>query len=453
MTGNRVELDKRAQEILNQNYDAIYRRTDRLFVVLMLFQSVFAVLAALVVSPFTWIGDTNSVHVTVYASIVMGAMISGFPAYLVYTQSGSVFTRHTIAVGQMLTSVLLIHVTGGRIETHFHVFGSLAFLAFYRDWKVMVTATLVISVDHFVRGTYYPQSVFGVLMASPYRWVEHAAWVVFEDIFLFIAIRQSVEEMKNSAQKTRNLESMVHELEKAGHHKNLFIASMSHELRTPLHAIIGYSEILQEEAMEQNLQDKAEDLSRIYRSGNHLLGLVNALLDVSKIDKGLIDLDLRTCCVRKLAEEVLEYTTESIEKNGNRLEVCFEEGIGDMVTDCQKLQQCLIHLLDNAGKFCKGGVVKLEVKSHVEPQFLKFAVSDTGIGMSSQQIERAFQKFVQGDNSLSRQFEGAGVGLYITSEFCRALGGNIEIQSELGCWTRFTIIIPREIQESDIFSD
>ena len=102
------------------------------------------------------------------------------------------FTRHTIAVAQMLTSALLIHLSGGRIETHFHIFGSLAFLAFYRDWRVLMIATVVVAADHFLRGTFWPQSVFGVLTRSPWRWFVHAGWVVFEDFFLLVSIRQSL---------------------------------------------------------------------------------------------------------------------------------------------------------------------------------------------------------------------------------------------------------------------
>src|SRR5258706_13125007 len=114
-----------------------------------------------------------------------------FPLALAWSQLGRAMTYHVIAIGQMLTSALLIHLTGGRIETHFHVFGSLAFLAFYRDWKVLLTATVVVAADHWARGGFWPQSVFGVLSTSGWRWLEHAGWVLFEDLFLIISLRQS----------------------------------------------------------------------------------------------------------------------------------------------------------------------------------------------------------------------------------------------------------------------
>ena len=186
----------------------IYVRTDRLFARLMIFQWLAGIVAALWISPRTWIGATSYVHWHVWAAIVLGGAITGLPVFLVWKHPGQVLTRHAIAVGQMIFSGLLIHLTGGRIETHFHIFGSLAFLAFYRDWRVLITATVVTALDHFFRGTLWPQSVFGVLAAGPWRWVEHAGWVVFEDIFLIISIRQSLEEMRGLAERQASLEAV-----------------------------------------------------------------------------------------------------------------------------------------------------------------------------------------------------------------------------------------------------
>jgi len=146
--------------------------------------------------------------VHVWAAIFLGGAISGFPIFLACKRPGHAFTRHTIAVAQMLTSALLIHLTGGRIETHFHVFGSLAFLAFYRDWRVLVSATVVVALDHLLRGIFLPQSVFGVLAPSSWRWLEHAGWVAFEDIFLVISIQQSRRDMRQVAERQARLEGV-----------------------------------------------------------------------------------------------------------------------------------------------------------------------------------------------------------------------------------------------------
>ena len=198
----------RAASLFQEAEQKIYVRTDRLFARLMVFQWLAGVVAAVWISPQTWIGGTSYVHWHVWAAIFLGGAITALPIFLVWKHPGQVLTRHTIAVGQMIFSGLLIHLTGGRIETHFHIFGSLAFLAFYRDWRVLITATVVTALDHFFRGTFWPQSVFGVLAASPWRWVEHAGWVIFEDIFLIISIRQSLDEMCGLAQRQASLEGV-----------------------------------------------------------------------------------------------------------------------------------------------------------------------------------------------------------------------------------------------------
>src|SRR5207248_1320205 len=142
-----------------------------------------------------WDGVDSRIHVHLWAAVFLGGLITSLPVLLGFTQQGKVSTRHAIAVGQMLMSALLIHLTGGRIETHFHVFGSLAILAFYRDWKVLISASAVVYLDHVLRGIFWPQSVYGVLSAPIWRSLEHAGWVVFEVSFLIISIRKSLSEM------------------------------------------------------------------------------------------------------------------------------------------------------------------------------------------------------------------------------------------------------------------
>ena len=197
----------RAEELFQQHQQEIYRNTDRLFARLMLFQWVAAVVLALLLSPRTWAGQTSAVHVHVWAAIFLGGAITLFPVWMTRAFPGSVATRHVVGVSQMLMSGLLITLTGGRIETHFHVFGSLVFLSFYRDWRVLVPATIVVALDHFIRGVYWPYSVYGVLTASPLRSLEHAGWVLFEDFFLILTCRRSVSEMRAIAKRTAALEA------------------------------------------------------------------------------------------------------------------------------------------------------------------------------------------------------------------------------------------------------
>ena len=209
MTVNRNKLSPatldRAGALFVENQQTIYRNTDHLFAVLMIVQWLAGIVAALWISPRTWIGTTSRTHVHVWAAIFLGAAITFLPVVLALKKPGDRLTRYSIGIGQILMSALLIYLTGGRIETHFHVFGSLAFLAFYRDWRVLVPATVVVAADHFLRGMFWPESVYGVLVASQWRWLEHAGWVLFEDAVLFVAIKRSVSEMWDSAVRTAKL--------------------------------------------------------------------------------------------------------------------------------------------------------------------------------------------------------------------------------------------------------
>jgi PAS domain S-box-containing protein len=212
-SGDSETFKRQAAAIFNEHQQVIYKRTDRMFAALMAIQWLAGVAAAYWISPATWVGTTSQTHLHVWAALFLGGAISSLPIVLALVRPGCLSTRYTVAVAQMLMGALLIHLTGGRIETHFHVFGSLAFLSFYRDWRVLVPATLVVAADHFLRGVLWPQSVYGVLMASQWRWLEHAGWVLFEDTFLLIAIKHSVNEMWNIAERTAEIRSLNEGLE------------------------------------------------------------------------------------------------------------------------------------------------------------------------------------------------------------------------------------------------
>ncbi|MDB5296013.1 MAG: hybrid sensor histidine kinase/response regulator [Phycisphaerales bacterium] len=191
-----------AGALFHEHRQRVYRETDRLFAKLMMFQWLAGIAAACFVSPWTWVGDARSVHPHVWVAVVLGGLTNLFPATLALLWPGRPSTRYAISAGQVLTSGLLIHLTGGRLETHFHVFGSLAFLSFYRDWRVLIPATVVTAADHYLRGALFPQSVYGVLAASQWRWLEHAGWVVFEDVILVAACVRSRREMRDIAERT-----------------------------------------------------------------------------------------------------------------------------------------------------------------------------------------------------------------------------------------------------------
>jgi hypothetical protein len=198
----------RAQERFLESRQALFAATDKLFAFLMVGQWVFALILALTVSPWAWAGKVKTVHPHVWAALVLGAVLSSMPIALAWLRPGWVVTRHVIAGAQMLWSALLIHLSGGRIETHFHVFGSLGILAGYRDWPVLVTATVVVAADHLVRGLVWPESVYGIVNPEWWRFLEHAFWVVFAVSFLVMLCLRSLKEMRLIAERGAELEAL-----------------------------------------------------------------------------------------------------------------------------------------------------------------------------------------------------------------------------------------------------
>src|ERR1700722_3317483 len=198
MSSNDI-LELRKKEYFVSQQERIYRDTDFLFAPLLILQWFAAIGTALWISPWAWRGTTSEIHPHVWAAIFLGGVICSFPLFLISRSPGQPLTRHSIAIAQLFTSGLFIHLAGGRIEAHFHIFGSLAFLAFYRDWRVLVTGSVVVVADHLLRGVFWPESLFGVDTPDLTRTFEHTGWILFEDLFLFLSIHQSLLEMQKVA--------------------------------------------------------------------------------------------------------------------------------------------------------------------------------------------------------------------------------------------------------------
>jgi len=243
----------------------------------------------------------------------------------------------------------------------------------------------------------------------------------------------------NVNRTSEQLGDLYRQLEMASEHKSAFLASMSHELRTPLNAIIGYSEMLYEAAQDEGQEEFLPDLAKIRDAGRHLLGLINDILDLSKIEAGKMDLYLEEVDLAGLIEEVRSIVEPLMMANANRLEIVCPAAVGMFYTDRTKLKQSLLNLLSNAGKFTHDGRVKLEVRPALTE--ISFIVSDTGIGMTEEQQGRLFQAFSQADASTTRQYGGTGLGLAISRHFCEMLGGSIAVESAPGRGSTFTITL------------
>jgi signal transduction histidine kinase/CheY-like chemotaxis protein len=233
--------------------------------------------------------------------------------------------------------------------------------------------------------------------------------------------------------------------EQANRTKSSFLANMSHELRTPLNAIIGYSEMLEEEAADRGLEELGPDLAKIHAAGKHLLALINDVLDLSKIEAGKMELFLEDFDVRALVQDVEATIRPLVERNQNVLEVACPADVGILHADLTRVRQILFNLLSNAAKFTQRGRVGLEVfPLRVGGEdFLEFAVADTGIGLTTEQQQRLFQSFSQADASTSRKYGGTGLGLVISRRFAQMMGGDIQVQSEFGRGSVFTVRLPR----------
>jgi signal transduction histidine kinase/DNA-binding NarL/FixJ family response regulator len=256
------------------------------------------------------------------------------------------------------------------------------------------------------------------------------------------------EEVSQRKQAQEELLKAKHVAEEASRAKSIFLANMSHELRTPLNAIIGYSEMLEEEARETQDPDHIGDLQKIQFAGKHLLSLINDVLDLSKIEAGKMPLHLESIEIRLMVDEIITTLRPAIEKNKNTLRVRMADEVTTMRADVTKVRQILFNLLSNACKFTDHGTIGLDVDRKLEDgqDWIRFQVSDTGIGIAPKQRDNLFKEFAQADTSIARKYGGTGLGLAISYKFVQLMKGRIGVQSELGKGATFTAELPAHVK-------
>jgi signal transduction histidine kinase len=232
--------------------------------------------------------------------------------------------------------------------------------------------------------------------------------------------------------------------EQANATKSRFLATVNHELRTPLTVIIGFNDLATQEAEACGMPSVVADLKKIHNAAEHLLGLINDVIDISKIEAGRMEIEVRDLDVAELVIGLRQLIDPLARKRGNVFAVNCPTDIGRMRSDPTKVRQALINLLSNAAKFTERGIVSLTVQRRRESdgEWLEFRVSDTGIGMTREQLSKVFEPFVQADVSTTRQYGGTGLGLAITRQLCQMLGGRVSVESELGKGSVFTIVLP-----------
>ena len=260
--------------------------------------------------------------------------------------------------------------------------------------------------------------------------------------------RHSAELEETVAQRTRQLKAAMEEAEGANRAKSGFLANMSHELRTPMNAIIGYSEMLMEDAEDEGNDEAAQDLKKIHSAGKHLLALINDVLDLSKIEAGRMDLYVEEFEIPAMVGEVVSTIDALVKKNDNALEVEVDPSLGTMRADVTKVRQALFNLLSNAAKFTHQGEIGLSVTAqpYGGADGVRMAVSDSGIGIPADKIEHVFEEFSQADQTTTRHYGGTGLGLPISRRFCRMMKGDITVESTPGEGSTFTIHLPLDVE-------
>ena len=275
-----------------------------------------------------------------------------------------------------------------------------------------------------------------------------AAGVEFSAFVRDISARKRAE--AELARTNRDLAHARDQAEEASRAKSAFLANMSHELRTPMNSIIGVSEMMLEDARDAGHQQEVARLQRVLRAAQHLLAIINDILDLSKIEAGRVELDIETFPLAPLVEEALATVRPAAEKNGNRIVARCSGALGSMTSDLTRVRQVLFNLAANAVKFTENGEIGIAAeRSVIDGQdWIILSVADTGIGMTAEQSARLFQDFMQADASTTRKYGGTGLGLAISRRYCRMLGGDIDVQSTQGVGSTFTVRLPAMLAEA-----
>jgi two-component system, NtrC family, sensor histidine kinase HydH len=438
-------MESRTRDLLDEHLRENYRKTSRVFAVLLTAQWLFGILLALVISPRSWAGLSSATHIHIYAAVFLGGAITSLPLYLTLTRPTTLATRLTVAVAQMLWSALLIHLTGGRIETHFHVFGSLAFLAFYRDWKVLLVATVVVASDHLFRGIFWPESVYGIANPAWWRFLEHAGWVVFEDIVLLFACFRGIDEMRSIARQRTELERAFAELERT--HEIVtrteklaavgqLAAGVGHELRNPLTAIRNAHAYISKRVLKSDAAADARTVQFLglqEREINACNRIISDLLDFARERR----LDLRPCPLRPLVEEAFSVVT-------GRDGVALINEVGPELPvpalDKDQFRQALINLIQNAVEAMpadRSGTVRVTATTSSGGGW-RLSVSDDGAGIPAELRTKVFEPL------FTTKSKGTGLGLAVVATMLKRHGCAISLQSEVGRGTEFAIEIPAQ---------
>lgn len=476
---------RRTDELLRQHQLAIWVRIDRLFAGLLLFEWIVALTLALWRTPLSWRGSSSVIHPHVWTAGVLVPIIIALPIFLAAARPGQTLTRHVIATAQMLMSAVFTHLGDGRIEMHFHTFGSLAFLAFYRDWKVLMSASLIVIVDHLARGLLLPQSIYGVMSASVWRTLEHGVWVIFEDVFLIASCVQGVREMRGIAHQRALLEeshrcierkviertaqlkatqddllraarsagmaeiatSVLHNVGNVLNSVNVSTSVVTDQLRkseTP--TLVRLGNMVEGHRAELPQYLTADPQGRLIpdfltEMGNCLTREQQVLLDeVSNIRSGVEHITRIVAAQQSMAkspavrtdidpgslmDSALLMQPASIDQ---RVTVVRDYQPGPMVSlDKHAVLQILINLVSNAvhavGETASERQGRLELTVRREDGAVCFVVKDNGVGIPPENLRAIFS------HGFTTKPTGHGFGLHASANSANSMGGSLAVES------------------------
>ena len=496
------ELDKQIEAralVLRNEYDqALWKHTDRMFAVLLFVEWLAAVATAVWLSPRAWEGLDYRIHPHIWAAVFLGGIIALYPIVFVILRPGEAITRYLIATAQVLYSALLIHLSGGRIETHFHVFVSLAFLSFYRDWRVLVPATIVVALDHAVRGTFWPESVFGTTTISPWRWMEHAGWVVFEDIILvwscvrgakelgILAMRQSLLEATNQrveaevARQTAALEQVHRELITTARRAGMadIATGVLHNVGNVLNSVNVSSAVIGNTLRKLKvaglakiavlLGEHEQDLAAFMTTdsrGMKLPGFLTqlaghltaeqetALNEVDHLQKNIEHIKeivkmqqihasstgfSERLDLRELIETALQMNMQSLNRYAVTIVREFQD-IPPVSADKHKVLQILVNLITNAKQAMKDSPERILTVGFLAANeaSVRIFVRDTGCGVRTENMTRIFS------HGFTTKTDGHGFGLHSSALAAKEMKGSLSVHSDgPGKGAIFTLELP-----------
>ncbi|ADO75773.1 sensor histidine kinase [Stigmatella aurantiaca] len=456
------------QRLYTQYTSDAWRRVDAIFAWLMVGQWLSAIFIALALAPYGWNGRTQALHVHMNAALFLGGGLSLLPILLVWWHPGTVLTRHVVAISQMLWSALLIHLTGGRIETHFHIFGSLAFLAFYRDWKVLLTATLTIAADHTLRGLFWPESIYGISTPEPWRLAEHLFWVAFMDIVLFAACRAALNEMQEMAKRRAMAELAYVQLSasltqlQATQAQLLFAdrlaamgrlaAGVGHEINNPLAYVISNINyvhrelglLTQDSPSPETQRELLAAIADAQEGAERVRLIVQDLKMLAQAQDFRALLEHDTCNgpsdLRAIVDSAVRVASRQIRRRA-RLVTEFE-AIPLVQGNESRLRQVFLNLLINAAQAIPEGRVDQNeirvVARQLTPQRVSVEVRDTGCGIPAENLEHIFDPFF----TTKPPGEGTGLGLSVSHSIITSMGGAISVESDVGSGTTIRVNLP-----------